>query len=200
MAFRKIELKKEFELPTFIDVIFLLLIFFLLTYSPIPPVVGQASLELNLPIAEGSTLVNQNEKLETMMIEVLQVNKDNPEMGYNVTVLLPFEEYGLDRGIPISYQQAKNFAGIYQRQSILPANYTELNTAQFRNLPAVKLIDEQLDRYVERKFRVANITNRIEIRADKEVTFKIVNFIITKCSSYGDLVPSLIFRTMFQKE
>ena len=80
MAFRKFELKKEFELPTFIDVIFLLLIFFLLTYSPIPPVVGQASLELNLPIAEGSTLVNQNEKIETLMVEVLLISKDKPEM------------------------------------------------------------------------------------------------------------------------
>lgn len=200
MAFPKAEVQKDIELPTFIDIIFLLLIFFLLTYSPIPPSVGQASLELNLPIAEGATKVNPSEKLETLMVEILPVNKEKPEEGYWVSVLLPFEDFGIDREIPLSYQQAKIFARTYNRQKILPANYVSLRKQEFLDLPAVQMIAEQLDRYVNRKLRVPKITNRIEIRADKEVTFRIINFVIEKCSSYGDLIPSLVFRTMYQKE
>jgi len=200
MAFHKIERRRDLELPTFIDVIFLLLIFFLLTYSPVPPVVGQASLELNLPIAEGTSQVNPNEKLETLMIEIIPVNKEQLELGFNVSVLLPFEDYGMDRGVDLSYQQAQVFASRYQRQSLLPGDYTDLRDSEFLRLPAVELIDDHLGRFVSRRFRVAKATNRIEIRADKDVTFRIINFVIEKCSSYGDLVPSLIFRTMFEKE
>jgi biopolymer transport protein ExbD len=200
MAFRRIEASKDLELPTLIDIIFLLLIFFLLTYSPVPPKVGQSVVELNLPEAEGATLVNQNEELETMMIEILPLNKDDLSSGFQVSVLLPFEDFGIDRDVKVNYNQAKLFAKTYQREAILPIDYASLNQKEFLDLPAVKLINEQLERYVERKFRVPRITNRIEIRANKEVTFKIINFIITKCASYEDLIPSLIFRTMYIKE
>ncbi len=200
MAFRREESRKDLELPTLIDIIFLLLIFFLLTYSPVPPKVGQSILELNLPQAEGATQVNQNEKLETLLIEILPVKRDDPSAGYQVAILLPFEEFGIDRDFPVSYRQAKIFSIRYNREEILPVNYITLSNSNFLDLPAVKLINDQLEKYIEQKFRVPKITNRIEIRANKDVTFKIINFIIEKCSSYEDLIPSLVFRTMFQQE
>ena len=200
MAFRKVESTKDLDLPTFIDVIFLLLIFFLLTYSPVPPKVGQSILELNLPKAEGSTEVNQNEKLETLMVEIIPMNMDDPAAGFQVSVLLPFEDFGIDREVPVTYRQAKVFSKTYQREEVLPSDYYTLSRNNFLNLPAVKLINDQIDQYVQQKFRIAKLTNRIEIRANKDVTFKIINFVIEKCSSYDDLIPSLIFRTMFQQE
>ena len=200
MAFRRAEERKDFELPTFIDIIFLLLIFFLLTYSPVPPKVGQSTLELNLPNAEGAAKVNQSEKLETMMIEIMPVNKEKPQEGLQVSVLLPFENYDLEKAGAVKYKDAKTFAKIYQREAVLPANYVTLNKSTFLALPAVKLINDQLDRYVQEKFRISKLTNRIEIRADRSVSFRIINFIIEKCSSYEDLIPSLVFRTMFRQE
>lgn len=200
MAFRKIESAKDLDLPTFIDIIFLLLIFFLLTYSPVPPKVGQSILELNLPQAEGSTKVSQNEQLETLMVEIISVNKEDPTAGFQVSVLLPFEDFGIDREIPVTYRQAKIFSKTYQREEILPSDYYKLSKNDFLSLPAVKLINDQINKYVQQRFRIPKITNRIEIRANKDVTFKIINFVIEKCSSYDDLIPSLIFRTMFQQE
>ena len=160
MAFRRIEARKDFELPTFIDIIFLLLIFFLLTYSPVPPKVGQSTLELNLPEAAGTAKVNQNEKLETMMIEIMPVNKEKPEMGLQVSVLLPFENYDMEKAGAVAYKDAKKFAKTYQREDVLPTEYVTLGKSEFMNLPAVKLINDQLDRYVQEKFRIAKLTNR----------------------------------------
>ena len=200
MPFRRQESPKDLDLPTFIDIVFLLLIFFLVTYSSAPPREGHSTLELNLPMAEGSVQANQNEILETLMIEIMPVNPEQPQLGYLVLVLLPFEDFSIGKEMPVTYQQAKSYAQLYQRQSVLPVNYTTLSAAQFLAQPAVKLIDEQLSRYVTNKFRVARATNRIEIRAEKSVTFRIINFIIEKISSYEDLIPSLVFRTMYQKE
>ncbi len=200
MPFRRRESAKDLDLPTLIDVVFLLLIFFLVTYSSVPPRDGHATQELKLPVAEGAARVNQNELLETMLIEIVPVNPKQPQLGYQVSVLWPFEALGTEREMPVTYQQAKNFAQRSQRLAALPVNYTSLSKVEFEDLPAVRLISAQLDQYVSRKFRIARATNRIEIRAETGVTFRIINFIIEKTSSYGDLVPSLVFRTMYQKE
>ncbi len=202
MPFRRNETKKELELPTFIDVIFLLLIFFLLTYSPVPPQKGEAGLQLGLPVAEGLTKVQLSEKLETLLIEINPVNAKKPELGYSVAVLLPFEDYDVVRLRPmaITLGKAREFARKYGRVQILPPDYVTVNDEEFNKLPAVRLIDDQLDRYVQTKFRVPKPTNHIEIRADKSIKFRIINHILNKCSSYEDLIPAIVFRTMYEKE
>ena len=134
------------------------------------------------------------------MVEIAPMNIDDPTAGFQVSVLLPFEDFGIDREVPVTYRQAKVFSQNYQREEVLPSDYYKLSRNDFLNLPAVKLINDQIDQYAQQKFRIAKLTNRIEIRANKDVTFKIINFVIEKCSSYDDLIPSLIFRTMFQQE
>jgi len=204
MAFRRTELAgtKELELPTFIDVVFLLLIFFLLTYSPVSPKKGEAALQLTLPVAKGMEKVRLSEQLQTMLIEVLPVNAKDLSQGYQVSVLLPFQDYSIlaTRPRTITVAKAREYAKIYHRQGFLPANYAVISKREFKKLDVVKMLDREIDKYVRYRFRIPKPTNRIEIRADASVKFRLINFILTKCSSYEDLVPMIVFRTMYQKE
>jgi len=204
MAFRREDRagRKEIELPTFIDVVFLLLIFFLLTYSPVKPEKGEAALQLTLPVAKGLEKVRLSEKLQTMLIEVLPVNAKDLSQGYKVSVLLPFQDYSVLTPGPrfITLAKAREYARQYNREGLLPPNYAELPEKKFLDLDVIKMLDREIDRYVRYRFRTPKPTNRIEIRADASVKFRLINFILTKCSSYEDLVPMIVFRTMYQKE
>ncbi len=199
MPFRKSDIRKEIELPTFIDIVFLLLIFFIVTFSPIAPKVGEAELELKLPIAEGAGEVDSSEPLETILIEILPLKSEEDQEGYRVSVLLPFENYSNQRG-GITFREAKNFAVQYKRQAFLPLDVSKLSDREYTRLPAIQLINDQIDQYTASKFRIPRPTNRIDIRADQRVQFRVINTIMEKCSSFGDLVPSLVFRTKFKKE
>lgn len=199
MAFRRFESQKDLELPTFIDIIFLLLIFFLLTYSPVQPKKGESALELTLPFAEGQFKVNPSERVETLVIEILPAPESDSLNAYIVHVLLPFREYGYiqlrKKGITLG--EARRFAREYNRYAYVPYGYERLPQQKFRNLDAVKLIDTQLERFARERLRVPKPTNNIEIRADRSVKFRLINHILTKCSELGDLIPVIIFRTMF---
>ncbi len=197
MTFRKSSTQKEIELPTFIDIVFLLLIFFIVSFSPVAPKVGEAKLELNLPIAEGAGEVESNELLETILIEILPLKEEEKMIGFRVSVLLPFDSYASQKG-GLTYRDAKSNSS--QRQEDLPLDVSNLSDREFSRLPAIQLLNDQIDRYVASKFRVPRPSNRIEIRADKEVQFRVINAVMEKCSSYGDLIPSLVFRTKFKKE
>ncbi|MCH8124894.1 biopolymer transporter ExbD [candidate division KSB1 bacterium] len=199
MTFRKSSTQKEIELPTFIDIVFLLLIFFIVSFSPVAPKVGEAELELNLPVAEGAGQVESDELLETILIEILPLKEEEKMIGFRVSVLLPFENYASQRG-RLTYRDAKSYAIQYQRQADLPLDVSKLSDREFSRLPAIQLLNDQIDRYVASKFRVPRPSNRIDIRADQEVQFRVINAVMEKCSSYDDLIPSLVFRTKFKRE
>lgn len=202
MAFRRTEIAKSIELPTFIDVIFLLLIFFLLTYSPVPPQKGQSTLQLTLPIAKGLEKVQLSERLQTMMVEVFPLKAKDLTQGYRVNVLLPFEDYSVVEVRPrvITISKAREYAQRYGRMAILPANYAAIPDKDFLELDAIKMLDRELERYVEYRFKTPKPTNRIEIRADATIKFRLIGHILEKCSSFGDLVPMVVFRTMYGGE
>jgi biopolymer transport protein ExbD len=200
MVFRKTGPGKDIELPTFIDVVFLLLIFFLVSYSPITPKKGQEELELSLPTAQGAGEVNANEPLETMLIEIVPLKSEENKEDYEVWVLLPFESYSNSQKGRVTYRDAKTFSMQFQRTAVLPKDVAALNEADFLRLPAIQLMNDQIDSYVTSQFRIPHPTNRIDIRADEDVQFRIIDFIMDKCSSYEDLVPSMVFRTRFKVE
>ncbi len=120
MVFRKIDPAKDIELPTFIDVVFLLLIFFLVSYSPITPKKGQEELELSLPTAQGAGEVNVNEPLETMLIEIVPLKSEENKEDYEVWVLLPFESYSNSQKGRVTYRDAKTFSMQFQRTADHP--------------------------------------------------------------------------------
>lgn len=200
MAFRKKKSQQEVELPTFIDIVFLLLIFFIVSFSPIPPKEGEAQLDLQLPTAQGAGEVDSSQPLETLLIEIIPQKSDEGELqGFQVSILLPFESYANQRG-GITFQEAKSFAIQYNRQAFLPLNASSLNPREFSRVPGIQLINDQIDQYVLTKYRAPRPSNRIDIRADHQVHFSIINFIMEKCSSFDDLVPSLVFRTKYKRE
>lgn len=199
MSFRKTSSTPDIDLPTFIDVVFLLLIFFLVTYSPVPPKTGEEELDLNLPVAEGSSQVNENEPLETMLIEIMPLKEmEDQEPGFRLMVLLPFESFTRSQRDGLTYREARDFSIQQQRVAVLPVDVSTLSEREFSRLPAIQLLDDQIDRYVRTKFRVPRPSNRIDIRADESVQFRLIGFIMEKCSSFEDLIPSMIFRTKFK--
>ena len=73
MSFKKHEEPKELELPSFIDMVFLLLIFFMATLnlsssSEPSPKSGPPLRSITLPEAEGETKVNGDKALKNLLI------------------------------------------------------------------------------------------------------------------------------------
>ncbi|MBC8185181.1 biopolymer transporter ExbD [candidate division KSB1 bacterium] len=197
MAFKKFEERRDFELPTLIDVVFLLLIFFLATISVSTP--GQQldhkkPQEIpNLPEAKGNEIFSQNEVLETLLIQVSHGNKDDatsPKIAY---VLWPSEKGS--HTLRLALQTSKNDPSTFRE---FPADFLTMSDEEFQRCPPCSLIAAHIDSYKTQYFSEPSLSNCIEIRAEQDIEFKIVNYIMDLCSVYGDTIPRLVFRTLYE--
>ena len=62
------------------------------------------------------------------------------------------------------------------------------------------MIARAIEEHKEVYFFEPNPTNAIEIRAVKDTEFRIINFIMERCSAYGDTIPRLMLRTLTGRE
>ncbi len=195
MPFKKSEDKREVELPTLIDVVFLLLIFFLVTFSVSAPgnktalPENQADLP-NLPEASGSYLINQNEILETLLIQVSHEDRTDaasPKIAY---MLWPSVKDSFT--VHKAFINAKTDSSAFR---VFPDNFLTMNDEEFKNCPPCSLVAAHIDSYKVQYFSKPNPSNHIELRVEKDIEFRIVNHIIDLCSAYGDTIPRLVFRT-----
>ena len=195
MAFKRKNELHDLEFPSLIDVIFLLLIFFLVTmqFSMETNTARQAATkppDIQLPRAKGSEDVAMDDVISTLLFQIQYKEKNNPNSPRIVYVLEPFN------GDSISRSEAFMIA---QRDSMFaefPQNFLKMKDQAFKRTNAAQLISNAIYQYKEEHFRKPSIENTVEIRAEENVEFKIINYIMQECSAYKDTIPRVIFRTL----
>jgi len=193
MAFKKDYFKKNISLPGMIDIIFLLLIFSLVTLSHTNPDVseykqGKQKVSLDLPIIDSNLTEKKESLLNTLMFEVkfIEDNINNPRVVY---VLIP-------SGDTTTYYIAKQNAISNAMCDTFPDNFLKLNNNEFESLSVCQMIRKSIKDYKDENFTEPSLNNTIEIRADKNIEFRIFNYILSQCSAYGDTIPSVITRSL----
>ena len=195
MAFTHTDERKGLSLPGMIDIIFLLLIFALVTLSFSQAEVeakkrGEQPVEFKLPETKYRETVEAPEVLQTL---ILQVEREDPGDGTSrkmVYVLRP----AIDDSITVS--EARVRAHQDSLFAAFPTNFLELDNLEFTRIPACTLIHWAVKSHKESHFFESNLTNAIEIRAVRDAEFRIVNYIMETCSAYGDTIPRFALRTL----
>ncbi len=194
MAFKRTEEKEGLELTSLIDIVFLLLIFFLVSFAfSLAGDVSESKVysEIQLPKTNTDLPPVENEVLNNLMI---QLNSDSTATGIQRTAYVLWPSYNgavkLTRGSALqNTMKDSTFASF-------PINFVPMQKNEFTSVAACTLITGSIARYVEleKDFR-RNKRPIVEIRAEKNTEFKIVNFIMETCSAYGDNMPQVIVRT-----
>lgn len=195
MAFKRNVEKKGLSLPGLIDIIFLLLIFSLITLS-----VSQANIEtktqgtkevdFDLPHTRSHLTEEANEILNTLLFEINYQNQEEQMGPKLVYALWPSQKDS------VTLQEARNHALRDSLFAVFPPNILNLSNREFKNIEPNKLIRNELAKYKNEYFFIPRPTNSIEVRAVKDTEFRIINFILEECSAYGDTIPQVILRTL----
>ena len=198
VAFQKKEEIKSLELPTLIDVVFLLLIFFLVTISLLrpglpSPIPGPPRKPFDLPEAKGSKIDGEKEILETLLIQIERKDEKDPLSPKLVYTLWPSIKDS------VTLEQARAKAKEDSLFAEFPPNFLSMGDQEFANSPPCSLIAKSIKDYKNLAFKEPGLSNFIEIRAIKDTEFRIINFIMIQCSAYEDTIPKLVFRTLSEK-
>lgn len=198
MAFVRNEEKKSMSLPGLIDIIFLLLIFSLVTLS-----VSQAKIEksqagdrdsdFDLPVTRSRETEETDRVLQTLMFQVEYLDREDIDSPKILFVLRPSE------GDSLTLQEAKLYAMEDSLYAVFPDYFLDLSDQEFSQTLACRLVRRAIREYKKAHFIMPNPTNAIEIRAVKDTEFRIVNFIMEQCSAYGDTIPRFMFRTFINR-
>jgi len=194
MAFKRSENPRDLELTSLIDIVFLLLIFFLVSFAfSMAGDVSQskAPTEIALPKSNVNQIPLKNNKLLNLMIQVMP-DTSGASSAKSVYILWPSYREGVilteDKALEKTLQDSTF--------SAFPENYLSLPKAEFVQSEACKLISFSIKEFVEReKILKQNERPIIEVKAEKNTEFKILNFILEQCSLYEDSIPQIIFRT-----
>ena len=196
MTFKKGIQLKEIELVGLIDIVFLLLIFFLLTIVVNPGGKKEATPPIEpldkMPEAEmkGSDI----DRLVSTLI--IQVEYDSTREGS------PFCAYFIEKDkdqkttlFRIAYTRAKEDTN---RWADIPPNFDQLlehhkNIASQENIPPDYMAPKVIQ-LVEEKVPENRENGYIEIRAAGNTEFGFINFILTECSA--DTINYVAFRTL----
>ncbi len=197
MAFKRSEEIRGMDLPSLIDVVFLLLIFFLVTMqfsveASSAKRRGAKPPDIQLPRARGAEDVPSDDVLSTLLFQIQYAVKNDSSSPRVVYVLEPSGQN------PITRNEALQNAKRDSMFAIFPRDFLQLKENQFKRLPACRLISDAIFNYKEEHFHRPSLDNTVEIRAEKDVEFKIINFIMQECSAYKDTIPRVIFRTLAQ--
>jgi hypothetical protein len=198
MPMRTDDKKEGLSLPGLIDIIFLLLIFSLVTYSfTTSTVEGDDNIglndQLNLPIARLEDTADLDKILHTLMFEISYSNSEDLSSPKAVYVLWPSVEDSK------TIQQAKEIAVTDSVFEIFNPNFLDQSDRVFRNSPPCRLIRRELERYKDEYFKYPRSTNAIAIRAVEDTEFRIINYIMDRCSTYGDTIPKMDLLTITGK-
>jgi len=195
MAFKRDIPPERNELTSLIDIVFLLLIFFLISFSfSLTADVNESKVysEIELPKTNTDLPVMRDDRLENLMLQIVP----DTTGGVNtrkVLVLWPAYEDTAS----ISRGQALLTALEDSTFASFPEFFLFLPDAEFARLPASQLIAQSIAQYVEdEKFYHGNTRPIVEVRAEKNTEFRIISFIMDQCSAYKDAIPQIIIRTV----
>jgi hypothetical protein len=199
MAFLKQDIKKELTLPSLIDIIFLLLVFSLVT-QPISPsgrtekTSGTQPQDMDLPFIQGFLATKTDPLLNTLMFEIGYADPRNPGSRRVVYALYPVP------GDSSTVSDAKQRAVRDSTFAFFPDAFLELTDSEFSSCTACRFIRNEVEQYKKAHFFKPSHSNAIEIRAEKGIEFRILNYVLTLCSVYGDTVPGVAVRTLGGRE
>lgn len=199
MAFVKQEIRKGLSLPGLIDIIFLLLIFSLVTLSVSSVKVeadegSGSAVDYNLPEARVKETLEMDKVLQTLLILIEHEDPENNDSPKIVYILWPSLEDSL------TLSEAKNNAIRDSLFAQFPTNFLTLNNDAFAKTTSCLLIQQEIHNYKNRVFFEPRNTNSIELRAVKDTEFRIVNFVMEQCSAYGDTIPRILLHTLSGRE
>ena len=195
MAFIRKEEKKGISLPGLIDIIFLLLIFSVATFSYTDSAVQRESrrggnFDLDLPEAGLTDTFVADEVLQTLLFQVEHTDEEDPNSPKAVYVLWPAWEDSL------TLAGAKQKAQEDTLYAVFPQGFLRMSDRDFVRTPPCTLIHWALRTYKNTYFNRPSYANTIEIRAVKDTEFRIIRYILDECSAYGDTIPRFTLRTL----
>ncbi|MFQ5637747.1 MAG: ExbD/TolR family protein [bacterium] len=196
MAFqRRAEDNRTIEFTSLIDIVFLLLIFFLISFGFSLPGRGSDTRNISqiaLPETHVERTVVHEDILENLMIQIVP-DTNQFALSRRVFVLWP----ALEGPRKISVDQAFRNALSDSTFALYPDNFLKLSQETFQDLDASKLITQSIKKYIElRRLHNKDSHSVLEIKAEKNTRYKILSFIMDQCSSYKEAIPQLIIRTM----
>jgi biopolymer transport protein ExbD len=196
MAFIRKREQKELNLPSLIDVVFLLLIYSLLTIpieksetSTASPADAKAPREVDLPFVKSRKAVDIDPVLRTFLIQIDNENPQDPGSARVVTILKPSDKDS-------TLAQAMETALRDSAFASFPADFLAMGEREFSQTRACRLIRDEIRRFERGKPARRDVSRRIEIRAVKNTEFRIVNAIFRECSAFGDSLPAVAVRTL----
>lgn len=191
--------KKGLSLPGLIDIIFLLLIFSLVTLSITQAKVetkrrGDQSIEFALPETRSTETEEIDDVLQTLLFQIERADSMYPPNSKIVYVLWPSvkDSLGINEA-KINAQEDSLFA-------VFPMHFLKMGDLTFSKTEPCRLIQWAIHKYKEEHFFKPDLANSIEIRAVKDTEFRIINFILEQCSAFGDTIPRVVLRTLTVKE
>lgn len=199
MPFKHNDERKGLSLPGMIDIIFLLLVFSLVTLSVSQANVeaekrGEEGVESDLPKTASANTQELEERIRTLVFEVDYTDKEDHRSPKIVYILKP------SKGDSLTFAEAKQIARRDSLFSEFPQNFLALSDQAFGQTSDCRLIRQSLHDYKEEHFFEPGPTNSIEIRAVRETEFRIINYILGCCSAYGDTIPDIAMHTLTQRE
>lgn len=194
MAFKRQSVYRGFELTSLIDIVFLLLIFFLVSFAfSLAGDVSESSTysELELPKTNTALPVISQDLLENLMIQIMP-DTTRQLISKVAYVLWP----SFDDTTKISRGEALRKAMKDSTFAGYPNNFLGLSDQEFQELPVNRLISESIARFVKlKRFYYGDSRPIIEVRAKQNTEFRILSFIMDECSSPQDAIPQIIVRT-----
>ncbi len=194
MAFERDETSRGLELTSLIDVVFLLLIFFLISFAfSLSGEVSESQVnsEMALPETQINLPIIPNDRLDNLLIQVMP-DSVGASVSRRAVVLWP----AMQDTLHISRRQAFKRALADSTFANFPPDYLSYPAETFATLPACTLISNSITRYIakDRLFRGQGHPI-VEVRADRDTEFRILNFIMEQCSAHKDVIPQIIIRT-----
>lgn len=194
MTFVRKEEKKGLSLPGLIDIIFLLLVFNLATLSFSNLSVerqeqGEGTGSFELPKASVSETYESTTVLKNLLFQVEEPDSGSGAGQKWLYVLHPGERDSM------TLASARRKAITDSLFAPFPRNFLDLSDYAFERTPPCTLIQWALREYKNDHFPEPSFSNTIEIRAEQNTEFRIINFIIEECSAYGDTIPRFMLRT-----
>ena len=192
MAFKRTESSQRSQLTSLIDIVFLLLIFFLVSFAfSLSGDVSESKVyaEIELPKTNTDLQVIKDDWLSNLMIQI--VPDTSKSKSKRVYILWPLYE----DDIRITRAQAFRQALQDSTFAYFPTESAYLHDGDFKQLSASRLITRSINKYVEyEKLYRGNQHPLIEVRADQKTEFKIISYIMKQCSEHKDAIPQIVIR------
>jgi len=195
MAFKREFERKGLALTGLIDIIFLLLIFFMATLN-MSSVVSDRNRGIytqklsDLPEIRNRQTGPVHEILQTLMIQIEHEDAEDLNSPLVVYSLWP------DIRDSLTVSGAKMEAVRQKRYAYFIPESDRKANPDVPDISPYVFIEREIKRYADRHLRARNQRNYIEVRAIKETEYRVINHILNACAELKDRIPRIYIRTL----